>query len=205
MTATRCLGAVLAGGSGSRLGGAAKGLAEVGGARIIDRVASALAAACDRVILVANDPAATGWLPGIVVVPDRRAGVGAAGGIHAALHAAAGDDLIVVAWDLPFVTGALLQALHAAAAGADGAVCSRPGSRWGVEPLCACYRASCLPALERRLDAGDTRAGAWLGDVQMATLDRDALSRLGDPDVLLMDVDTPQDLDEARRLAGAAA
>ena len=196
------MGAVLAGGSGSRLGGVAKGLLEVGGARLIDRVGSALDAACDRVIVVANDPDAAGWRPGTLVVRDARTGLGAAGGIHAALLAAQGDDARVVAWDLPFVTGDLLRALREMAAAADAAVCARAGSRWGIEPLCACYRHSCLAVLERRLDAGDARAGAWLDDVRVATLDRVALARFGDPDVLLMDVDTAEDLAEARRLAG---
>lgn len=199
------MGAVLAGGSGTRLGGIAKGLLEVGGMRIIDRVWSALEASCDRVIMIANDPDAPAWRPDMPVVRDVRPGLGAAGGIHAALQAAGGDDALVVAWDLPFVTGDLLRAVREGAASADAAVCARPGSRWGVEPLCACYRAACLPVLERRLDAGDARAGAWLGDLRVTTLDRTALARFGDPDVLLMDVDTPEDLAAARRVAGATS
>ncbi|MBI2796261.1 MAG: molybdenum cofactor guanylyltransferase [Gemmatimonadetes bacterium] len=204
MAGTRCTGAVLAGGAGSRLGGIAKGLLDVGGRRMIDHVALALEAAADRVLIVANDDGAGDWRPGTPVIGDVQTGLGAAGGLHAALRAAGGDDLLVVAWDMPFVPATLLRALRERAATADAAVCARAGSRWEVEPLCACYRPSCLAALERRLDAGDARAGAWLDDVRVAILDRAALSRFGDPEVLLMDVDTEAELADARRLAAAA-
>ena len=211
--AAPCVGAILAGGSGRRLGGVAKGLLEVGGARMIDRVRAALAAAADEVVLIANHPDATLWAPGVRVVPDVRTGLGAAGGIHAALTAAHGADVLLVAWDLPFVTAPLLQAMRARAGGAsdggapdvDAVVCEKAGSRWGVEPLCACYRATCLPALVRRLDDEDVRAGAWLADVRVATIARDALEKFGDSEVLLMDVDNERDLAAARSAAAASA
>ena len=44
MTGAHCTGAILAGGLGTRLGGARKGLLTVGGRRILDRVAEALGA-----------------------------------------------------------------------------------------------------------------------------------------------------------------
>ena len=51
---TRCAGAILAGGGGTRLGAALKGLLEVGGERIVDRFARALAGAADDLLLVAS-------------------------------------------------------------------------------------------------------------------------------------------------------
>ena len=52
-------GAILAGGGGSRLGGAAKGLVPFGGSRAIDRVAAALReAGARRILLAATAPAA---------------------------------------------------------------------------------------------------------------------------------------------------
>ena len=204
-TTIRCVGAILAGGSGHRLGGTAKGLLDVGGVRMIDRVLTALRESCHEVLMVANHPEAATWNPALRVVPDARAGLGAAGGIHAALLAAAGADVVLVAWDLPFVTATLVQALRARADEGDAVVCEKAASRWGVEPLCACYRAACLPALERRLDNGDVRAGAWLADVRLATVTRAALAEIGDPDMLLMDVDTEADLAAARRYAGDVA
>jgi len=85
MRAGSCSGVILAGGEARRYGGAAKGLERVGGRRIIDRVAQVLAVAADDLLLVANDPDAAAWLPGVPVAADLRPGNGSLGGIHAAL------------------------------------------------------------------------------------------------------------------------
>src|SRR5579871_3471394 len=130
-SAAHCTGAIIAGGRATRFGGAAKGLELVGGIRMIDRVAAALRESCGELIVVANDPAAAGWIPGARVIADVRPGFGALGGVHAALQKAASAPgasraaaVTVVAWDSPFIPGALLRALREAgeAAGADAAV-----------------------------------------------------------------------------------
>ena len=72
MTAHQCVGVILAGGGATRFGGAPKGLQVVEGARIIDRVAAALREATDELLLVANDPGAAAWLPGVRTVADVR-------------------------------------------------------------------------------------------------------------------------------------
>ena len=122
----RCTGVILAGGDAARFDGQPKGLERVGGARIIDRVALALAGASDALLLVANDPLADGWLPGVRTEPDVRPGAGALGGIHAAL-VRAGTPVLVVAWDMPFVAGDLLRTLRSL--GEAGADVARAGGR----------------------------------------------------------------------------
>jgi molybdopterin-guanine dinucleotide biosynthesis protein A len=196
-----CTGAIIAGGRATRFGGAAKGLELVGGVRIIDRVAQALAESSDEVIVVANDPAASTWIPGARVVPDEKPGFGALGGVHAALVYSA-NAAIVLSWDSPFVPGALLRALRSAgeAAGADAAV-PMSNSPWGFEPLCAWYRASCAPTVERHLDSGDLHAGSWLREVKVVQLD---CSPWGDPDEIFFNVNSSEDLAMANTLAGRA-
>lgn len=98
-----CTGVILAGGGATRYGGLPKGLERVGGERMIDRVAKALRAVTDDLLLIANDPDAAGWLPDLRVAGDVRAGEGALGGLHAALTHA-GGDIVLVAWDMPFVS-----------------------------------------------------------------------------------------------------
>jgi molybdopterin-guanine dinucleotide biosynthesis protein A len=201
MTARRCIGAVIAGGRGTRMGGRAKGLERVGSVRMIDRVASALRGAADDLILVANNPSASTWLADTRVVRDSYADVGALGGIHAALVDAIAHtdaDLLVLPWDAPFVPAALLILLRRSGelADADAAVASSPG-RWGFEPLCAWYTPTCRTAIEQRLDAGDLRAGAWLDDVNAIRVD---VSEFGDPARLFFNVNTDDDLREADAL-----
>ncbi len=187
-----CTGVVLAGGAASRYGGLPKGLERVGGRRIIDRVADALREATDDLLLVANDPAAGTWLPGVRHAGDVLAGVGGLGGIHAALTHAPGS-VLVVAWDMPFVPSGLLRRLRELGAGADAAV-PESGSRRGVEPLCAWYAPSCRPAIERCVTAGDRRVVGFFDAVRVARLRWAQVAAFGDPEWLFMNVNTPDEL-----------
>ncbi|HJU67677.1 MAG TPA: molybdenum cofactor guanylyltransferase [Gemmatimonadaceae bacterium] len=196
---TGCTGVILAGGAASRYGGRPKGLERVGGRRVIDRVADVLREAADTLLLIANDPAAREWLPGIRLAGDVRANCGSLGGIHAAIVRAEGP-VLVVAWDMPFVPAGLLQALRDAGGRADAAL-PESGSRRGVEPLCAYYSPACVPAIERRLDASDMRVVSFFDDVRIERLPERQVRRFGDPAILFMNVNTPDDLALAERHA----
>lgn len=196
-----CTGAILAGGRALRFGGLPKGLERVGGRRVIDRVAAALAAAADDVLLIANDPNAAAWLPGVAVAPDARPGNGGLGGIHAALTRA-GCPVLVVAWDMPFISARLLAALRALGSSAD-VVVPESNSERGVEPLCAYYDPACLGPIERRLDAGDRRVVGFYEDVHVAKLSNADVRRFGDPALLFMNVNSPDELALAERHARA--
>jgi molybdopterin-guanine dinucleotide biosynthesis protein A len=196
---TRCTGVILAGGAASRYGGRPKGLERVGGRRVIDRVADALRDAADDLLLVANDPAARAWLPDVPIAEDVRPHCGSLGGIHAAI-VRAGQPVLVVAWDMPFVPSALLRTLRDASVRAD-AVLPESGSRRGLEPLCAYYSPACVPAIERRLDANDMRVVSFFEDVRVERIPERDVRRFGDPAVLFMNVNTPDDLALAERHA----
>ena len=198
---TRCTGVILAGGAASRYGGRPKGLERVTGRRVIDRVADALRVASDELLLIANDPGARDWMPGIPVASDIRIDCGSLGGIHAAIVRAK-SPVLVVAWDMPFVPFALLAALRQAGASADAAV-PESGSKRGLEPLCAFYTPACVPAIERRLDAGDRRVISFFEDVRVARLPEEEIRHFGDPAVMFMNVNTPDDLELAERYAAA--
>ncbi|MEK7240328.1 MAG: molybdenum cofactor guanylyltransferase [Gemmatimonadota bacterium] len=189
------MGVILAGGGATRFGGRSKGLQVVEGQRIIDRVAAALREVTDELLLVANDPGAAAWLPGVRTAADVRTGEGALGGLHAALAHAGGSAALVVAWDMPFVAAGLLRALRALGeAGADAAVPESETSGRGVEPLCAWYGPACLLAIERRLDAGDRRVVAFFEDVRVSRLAAADVARWGDPGRIFWNVNSPADL-----------
>ena len=197
-----CTGVVLAGGAASRYGGLPKGLERVAGRRIIDRVADALRDVADDLLLVANDPAATDWLPGVRVQQDIVPNAGGLGGIHAALHAAS-NAVLIVAWDMPFVPSGLLSRLRELGDNADVAV-PESGSRRGVEPLCAFYAPSCLPAIEQSLAMNDLRVVGFHASVRVARLPAGDVSAFGDPALLFMNVNTPDDLALAEAHAATA-
>lgn len=192
-------GAVLAGGAASRYGGRPKGLLEVGGRRILDRVVDSVAAAVGSPpLLVANAPDAATWSPGLHCVPDVRTGAGSLGGIYTAVCGGAGP-VLCVAWDMPFVSEALLRTLVAESSGFD-AFLPESGGRRGVEPLCAVYGPACRTAIEQALDRGDLRAIAFHDAVRTGTLSLDRVRAFGDPETLFFNINRPEDLERAEAL-----
>jgi molybdopterin-guanine dinucleotide biosynthesis protein A len=192
-------GAVLAGGAARRYGGLPKGLLESGGQRILDRVVEAVAGATGAApLLVANDPRASTWRPDLRTISDARPGCGSLGGIYTAVVSGPGA-VLCVAWDMPFVTSELLSALVEASSGFDAFLPESDGHR-GMEPLCAVYGPACLPAIERRLAAGELEAIAFHPDVKVGTLALERVRRYGDPETLFFNINRPEDLDRAQAL-----
>lgn len=202
MTATRVTGVVLAGGLSTRYGGLPKGLERIRGVRIIDRVRAALEPVVDDLLLIANDDRASEWLPDVPCAGDVLRDVGSVAGIHAALvHA--GTPVLVVAWDMPFVSPGLLRTLRDAGRESDAAV-PESDSRRGLEPLCAYYSPSCIGAIERRIAAGDRRVIAFYDDVRVARVPAEVVSQFGDPALLFMNVNTPEERVRAEAHATSA-
>lgn len=194
-------GVILAGGQASRFGGQPKGLEEVGGARIVDRLAAMLHQVLGLPpFLVANDPGAAGWDTGLDIVADARPGTGTLGGIYTAVASAA--PVVCVAWDMPFVPPGLVRALADGLSGADVVIPTSGGPR-GLEPLCAAYGPACLAPMTRALDAGDYRAIAFHAGVRVLRLEPGDLPPAARPPEGIdpfFNVNTPDDLAEARAL-----
>lgn len=189
----RVRGAILAGGAARRFGGRPKGLELVGGVRILDRIVRALEEATGLPpILVANDPAAARWHPGLRVVPDRIAEAGTLGGLHAAVVEAPAP-VLCVAWDMPFVPAGLLARLARGLAEAD-AVLPASGGRRGMEPLCAAYGPAVRAAIEAAIARGDFRAIAFHDQVRVDILSEDEVRSFGAPERLFFNVNTVDDL-----------
>lgn len=194
-------GAVLAGGAARRYGGTPKGLLSVGERRILDRVVDAVQAVTGTPpLLIANAPDAREWRPDLQTIPDVRPGFGTLGGIYTAVTSA-GAPVLCVAWDMPFVSVALLHALaDRMTAGAYDAVLPESAGRRGVEPLCAIYGPACGPAIARRLENGDLQAISFHADVRVGIVPLAQVRGFGDPDELFFNVNTPDDLTRAEAL-----
>ncbi len=202
------LGVIMAGGRNLRYG-AHKALVEVGGERILDRVRAALATVAPEIVLVANEPDVYA-AAGLPLRGDVRPGTGVLGGILTALvwarergHAGA----LVVACDMPFVPATLLRDI-VARAGAEPApdvVAPESGGRRGVEPLCAWYGTGCIGAVERALDRDERRVVAFFDEVKVERIPLEEVRRHGDPEVLFMNVNTPDERERAERLAEGTA
>ena len=192
-------GAILAGGGASRFGGKPKGLELVGGERILDRLVGVMTAALgEPPLLVANAPDAATWRPDLRTVSDTRPGLGSLGGIYTAVVEAPAP-VVCVAWDMPFVSGSLVQAL-AEKLDRHDAVLPQSSGRRGVEPLCAGYGPACRDAIADSLTAGDLRAIGFHDRIRVGILRQAEVQALADPDLLFFNVNTADDLAKADQL-----
>ena len=195
------VGAIVAGGNAERFGGAPKGLEHVGGRRIIDRVATALRAVSSHVMIISNAPDASAWIPGVRAYGDVRAERGSLIGIHTALTRSA-DDVLVVAWDMPFVSPALLRLIRDRRRAESLAVF--PVGPSGPEPFCALYTRACLPLIEAALDAGELRLSRLVESISNAErIPMSDIEGVGDPATLFFNVNSAEDLRTAETLDAA--
>jgi molybdopterin-guanine dinucleotide biosynthesis protein A len=138
------LGAILAGGRGSRLGGA-KAEAVVRGRTLLDWSLQALRAAVEDVVVIAKP--ATPLPPcDAPVHRDEPEDFHPRHGIVSALRRAGDRTVVVVPCDMPMVPAALLEVLLDVVA--DGAPAAMPRTEGRVHPLCAAYAPAALADLE---------------------------------------------------------
>lgn len=174
MSAEPCTALILAGGRATRLGGIDKSALVVDGETIFARQVRVLA---PRVAEILVSSAAE--VPGYRTVVDRVAGAGPIAGIAAGLAAVTTPWMLVVAGDMPYLTGALIDRMLAATTTAVDAVGIRSDGL--PEPLCCVLRvAAALPVVERRLAGGRLKASGvlvdeglgvtWLDEVAAGTL-----------------------------------
>lgn len=162
-----CTGALVAGGQGSRLGGVAKGLLQVGGEPIAARTLRVFGELFAGSLLVANDAAPYAAF-GVPATPDLVEGRGAPGGLHAALTAAPTEWVFTAGCDMPFLDAEQIAWLAARRTGASAVAVVWRGQ---LQPLHAFWSRACLPAVEALVRAGQpsmwqlaTAVGARLVD-----------------------------------------
>jgi molybdopterin-guanine dinucleotide biosynthesis protein A len=193
----RVTGVIQAGGKSTRMGGEPKALLELGGRRIIQRVLDAIAPVVDDVLVVTNTPALYAFLA-VPMVADVYPDHGSLGGIFSGLSAAPGDAAFTVACDMPFLHPEVARLVVGRAGRAD-VVIPRVGEQ--LETLHALYAKACLPAIEARLRAGRLRIVGFFEDVHVLEVTEAEIARHRAPDVVFMNVNTPDELARARALA----
>jgi len=138
---------VLVGGEARRAGGQEKYFFSYGGKTFIEHILGALRPMVDEVVIAARDPAQCerfGHLAGVRCVSDIRQGIGPTGGLHAGVLAAGGDQVVVVACDMPCINGRVVERLFSLLGDYDAVI-----PVWNpemFEPLHAVYRRSALLA-----------------------------------------------------------
>lgn len=191
---------ILAGGMSSRMG-RDKASIEFEGSTLIARTADTLkdagATKVSVVLSKRSETVAPGALP---VIRDEFPDAGALAGIHAALKACGSEIAFVAACDLPFASADLAKLLIDALdrSGADCAIPVQPDGR--IQPLFGAYRRDeAFVAVSRILeDPNASRAVAMLSDeLRTRMLSFEEYSDLGNAGRLLLNVNTPEDLEQA--------
>ena len=164
-------GVVLAGGRGSRMGGADKGLVEVAGRPMIEHVLTALEAQTAAVAVNANRNARQYARYGCPVLPDRLDGFqGPLAGMASALESAATRFVLVVPCDSPLVSPALGPRLHAALMEREANVAvAHDGER--LHPVFVLMRRTVLPGLRNFLARGERKIDRWFAEQKTAITD----------------------------------
>ena len=191
-------GIVLAGGRGSRLGGVDKAQLEIAGATTLDRVRAALAPLVAETIVVCNDDAPAGT-PSVRLVRDPEPHAGVLPALLAALSEATQPLGVLVACDMPFLNPALLRRLLELGSDHDVVI---PAVGGQLQPMHAVYRRDrCRDAIAAALARGDRRMISFLDGLRVRRVD-EAEARALDPELRsFFNINTPEDLAEARRLA----
>ena len=188
-------GVIQAGGKSTRMDGRPKALIEIGGRRIVERVIEALSPAVDDVLIVTHTPELYAFL-GLPMVADVYPDHGSLGGIYTGLRAA-GDVAFTVACDMPFLHPEVVR-LVVARAGQGDVVIPRVGTQ--LETMHAAYGKACLPHIEARLRARQLKIVGFFDHVRVIEIAEADVARFGDPEVLFMNVNTPDELERARAL-----
>jgi molybdopterin-guanine dinucleotide biosynthesis protein A len=190
-------GVIQAGGRSTRMGGEPKALLELGGKRIVERVVDALTAVLDDLLVVTNTPERYEFLH-LPMVADRYPEGGALGGIFTGLDAAGGDAVFNVACDMPFLHPDVVRLVLARAGDADVVI---PRVEGQYETMHALYAKACLVPMQARLDAGQLKITGFFPDVRVLEITADAVARHRAPQTVFMNVNTPDELAQARALA----
>ena len=191
---------VIQAGGESRRMGRSKATVPFAGHPLITRIVGRLLPAADELVITTNEPQNLGFLKDyfpdqqIRLVTDECDYRGALPGLYTALKAASFPYAAVVACDMVFASSNLIAAecLEMHRTGADAVV---PVNKHGYEPFHAMYnRDACLPAIERALAAGDKRAQAIYGAVNVQEFPQSKVLEVEPMGGCFVNTNTPEEL-----------
>jgi len=198
-------GVILAGGRATRMGGGDKGLRAVAGQRLLDRVIARLAPQCAPLAINANGDPSRLEAFGLPVLPDGLPDhPGPLAGVLAGLDWAAGlgaGAIVTVAADTPFFPHDLAARLAAAAGPAGLALAASPDETGRLQrhPTFGLWPVALRADLRAALEGGLRKIVLWTDAHGAGTAAFEA--RPFDP---FFNVNTPEDILEAERIAGLA-
>ncbi len=178
-----------------------KALEKIGGKSLLERVILNLESRANEILVVS---AAGILLPEIKTnktirfIKDVRPGKGPLVGIYSGLLASCELNNLVVACDMPFLNGRLLDYIISQVEDNDIVI---PKLNSMVEPLHAVYSKRCIPSIEEMLDCGDFKVNGLLKRVIVRYICNDEINRFDPEHLSFFNINTRADFKKADRLA----
>jgi molybdopterin-guanine dinucleotide biosynthesis protein A len=193
--------AIVAGGQSSRMG-TDKAFVQLNGRPLITHLLDRIAGLGQtETILITNHPADYAHL-NLPMVSDVLPGKGSLGGIYTALHASQNSYTLALACDMPFVNPDLLRYLIRLAEG-DAFDVIVPTVEGYPQGLHAIYGRACQEPIRARLDADRLKVIGFYDEVRVRMVDEEEYGRVVPDGRSFFNVNTPEDLEQARRWAEA--
>lgn len=184
---------VLAGGQSSRMG-TDKAFIELEGQSLLVRALNLVTGITPNVQILGSE-AKFGEFG--KVVEDQFSNHGPLGGIHAALRSSCSELNLILAVDMPFVPIKFLRYLVGIARQHD-AVVTVPKVSGGWQPLCAIYRPPFADLAQNALQKEHNKIDALFEKTTLQVLDEAQLSREGFSSDMFRNLNTPEDLRQAK-------
>lgn len=197
MTESSITGLVLAGGQARRMGGVDKGLIDIHGQTIVERITRKLKAQCADVVINANRNLEQYRQFGYAVIEDQPGGFqGPLAGMLSGLKSMRTEWLITAPCDGPFLSSTYAQSMFQAAR-SIGAPIAVARDQERLQPVYILLHMSTRDSLEAFLNSGERKIDSWFNEFNFATV------MITDCDDMFENINTPAQLETCRKkLAG---
>jgi molybdenum cofactor guanylyltransferase len=192
-----------AGGKSSRMG-YDKALAPFMGVTMIEYILEQVKELGRDRIVITNRPDDYRFI-GLPIYPDVIPHWGALGGLYSAIYHAPQDACVVLACDMPFINRRLLEHIITFLPDYDAVIPSLDPAGNGLpvfaEPFRAAYRNTCLAPIKAAIDAEQRRVISFFDQVNIRFVDYDEVKTFDPDSRSFFNVNTPEDLVIAERMA----
>ncbi len=199
---TSCI--ILAGGKSLRLG-YDKVLERVGNTSLLEQVISRIDSISKDIIIVTAKERAFAPVanhPKVIMVSDIFPGQGSLGGIYTGLKKSSSFYNLVVAADMPFLNESLLRYIIEVSDGFDF-VLPRVDNLY--EPLHAVYSQNCVTPIETILGQDKKVIIELFNYVKVRYIGAEEIDRFDPQHLSYFNINTKEDLERARKIAGGTA
>jgi molybdopterin-guanine dinucleotide biosynthesis protein A len=190
-------GIIMAGGRSSRMK-FNKAFAEVGGKSVIKIIIEKLQPLFQELIIISNEPQLFTSF-GLPIYQDIYPYLGPVGGIHSALVNASYDQMFILGCDMPFMNMQLVEYMLSRISNYDSVVPEIDGY---LQPLAAVYNRSCLPVFTECLEHDKLKLTLIFNELNALVLKEDELQKFGSVREMFFNVNDPDALAEAQKIAG---